>query len=634
MSDQESKGRPITARFEEPDRLRSRDIFRLLSLAWPFIRPYRADLIRLFVMLLPGAAAGLFGLVLVRIFFDVIGNGQPLTPYEVWLLHLPLGATRQMVLMRACILGGAAALVGLPYALFVLGYGVWVLQKISNLFRVNLFSQLQELSLSFHSEEKIGDAMFRMFQDSAGIPHVISGLVMRPLHVVPTAVVNLVWLAIFNYAMALIALILLLAEFAVAWAFGEPLRVAFLRAREATAQATTRIEETLASIKAVKAFGGEEHEAIVYADQNWASLLAERKARTRWLIYRALSNFLRGLAYLAVIDVGARQVVTGHPGGIAGSALSLGLFQATLIAFDRIASGAQGIAMTWGSLQDVGVAFARVFQILRQESERVNAAPQNHHGNAPPPLLRQSLTLDRVSFAYPDGTPVLSSIDFEARTGELTAIVGPSGAGKSTMIALLLRFFDPGAGRILLDGRDIREFDQDRWRQIIAVVLQNNPLLSGTLRDNLAYGRPDATLPEIGAALERVALGDFVASLPAGLNSLIGEKGAKLSIGQAQRIGVARALLRGAPILLLDEPSSALDIANEQHLLRGVRCWLAERPSERLAIMVTHRRTAAFWADRVYAICPGGFGEQSHCANRAEAMDMSNASSFAHTTEG
>src|SRR5215813_11891740 len=103
MSDQESKSRPITARFEEPDRLRSSDIFRLLSLAWPFIRPYRADLIRLFVMLLPGAAAGLFGLVLVRIFFDVIGHGQPLTPYEVWLLHLPPGATRQMVLMRACI---------------------------------------------------------------------------------------------------------------------------------------------------------------------------------------------------------------------------------------------------------------------------------------------------------------------------------------------------------------------------------------------------------------------------------------------------------------------------------------------------------------------------------------------------
>jgi ABC-type multidrug transport system fused ATPase/permease subunit len=549
-------------------------------------------------------------------------------------LHLPLSATRQVVLTRACALGGAAALAGLPYALFVLGYGVWVLQKISNLFRVNLFAQLQELSLSFHSEEKIGDAIFRMFQDSAGIPHVINGLVIRPLRLVPMAVVNLGWLAIFNYAMALIALILLPAEFALACAFGAPLRVAFLRAREASALATTRIEETLASIKAVKAFGREEDEAVLYASENWAALLAERKARTRWLIYRVLSNFLRGLAYLAVIYIGAGQVVTGRAGGIASSALSLGLFQATLIAFNRIGGGVHEIAMTWGSLQDVGVAFARVFQILRQRSEHMTTVPQFDHGNSPPPSLLHGLAFDGVSFAYVGGTPVLSSIDFEARSGELTAIVGPSGAGKSTMIALLLRFFDPNAGRILLDGRDIREFDLDRWRQMIAVALQNNPLLSGTLRDNLSYGRPDATLTEISAALEQAGLGEFVDSLPAGLNTVLGEKGAKLSIGEAQRIGIARALLRGAPILLLDEPSSALDIANEQHLLRGVRDWLAERPGERLAVMVTHRRSAAAWADRVYTICGGGFDEPPYRANQAEAMDTSNASSCAHTGGG
>src|SRR5215472_10372642 len=137
MAEEMIRNDPITVGLAEPRRLRSRDIFQLLNRAWPFIRPYRADLIRLFVMLLPGAAAGLFGLVLVRIFFDVIGNGHPLTPYEAWLLHLPLGATPQIVLTRACLVGGAAALAGLPYALFVLGYAVWILQKISNLFRVN-----------------------------------------------------------------------------------------------------------------------------------------------------------------------------------------------------------------------------------------------------------------------------------------------------------------------------------------------------------------------------------------------------------------------------------------------------------------------------------------------------------------
>jgi ATP-binding cassette subfamily B protein len=611
---------PITAPFAEPNQLRSRDILRLLSRAWPFIRPYRRDLVRLFVLLMPGAAGGLFGLVLIRIFFDVIGNGQPLTPYEAWLLRLPLNASRQAVLARACLAGSAVALISLPYALFIFGYAVWILQKISNLYRVNLYAQLQELSLRFHSEEKIGDAIFRMFQDSAGIPQVINGLLIQPLRALPLAAANFGWLAVFNYAMALIALILIPAEFALAWTFSAPLRTAFLRAREASALATTRIEETLASIKAVKAFGREDHEAAVYSDENWAALLAERKARMLLLIYRVLSNFIRGLAYLAVIYIGARQVVSGHGGGLTGSAISLGLFQGTVIAFSRIAANSHELGMLWGSLQDVGVGFARVFQILRKQSERMDAAPRVHEGGELRPSLSRVLAFDQVSFGYVAGVTVLSGIDFEALAGEMTAVVGPSGAGKSTLIALLLRFFDPSGGRILLDGRNIREYDLTGWRRMIAVGLQNNPLLTGTLRDNVAYGRPGASTEEIRAALERTGIGEFVDSLPAGLNTVLGERGAKLSTGQAQRIGVARALLRDAPILLLDEPSSALDMASEERLMRGVRAWLAERPGRRLAIMMTHRRTAAAWADRVYSIACGGVTEQSRLRSSAAAV--------------
>jgi ABC-type multidrug transport system fused ATPase/permease subunit len=573
---------------------------------------------------LPAAAGGLFGLVLIRIFFDVIGNGQPSTSYEAWLLRLPLNATRQTVLARACLAGGAASLVSLPYVFFIFGYTVWILQKISNLFRINLYAQLQELSLSFHSEEKIGDAIFRMFQDSAGIPQVIDGLLMQPLRALSLAAANFGWLAVFNHAMALIALILIPAEFTLASAFSASLRTAFLRAREASALATTRIEETLASIKAVKAFDREDHEATVYARENWAALLAERKARMLLLIYRVLSNFLRGTAYLAAVYIGARQVVSGDGGGFTGSAISLGLFQGTVVAFSRIADSSHALAMRWGSLQDVGVGFARVFEILQMQSDRTVVAQRVDHGGELRPSLSGALAFDAVTFGYVTGVAVLSGIDFEARAGELTAVMGPSGAGKSTLIALLLRFFDPGAGRILLDGRDIREFDLNIWRRMIAVGLQNNPLLAGTLRDNVAYGRPGASSKEIRRALERAALGEFVDSLPAGLNTLLGERGAKLSAGQAQRIGAARALLRDAPILLLDEPSSALDLVSEERLMRGVRSWLAERPGQRLAIITTHRRTAAAWADRVYSIASSRLTELSHSRSSAASMGIGN----------
>jgi ABC-type multidrug transport system fused ATPase/permease subunit len=288
------------------------------------------------------------------------------------------------------------------------------------------------------------------------------------------------------------------------------------------------------------------------------------------VIYRVLSNFLRGLGYLAVVYIGAQQVLSGQGGGgLGGSAISLGLFQGAVLAFSRISASSHRLTVLWASLQDVGVGLARVFEILRKQSEHALAVPPVDRGRELPPAVCRALVFDRVNFGYVPGVAVLGGIDLEARVGELTAVVGPSGGGKSTLIALLLRFFDPAVGRILLDGRDIHEFDLAAWRGMIAVVQQDNPLLTGTLRENIAYGRPGASTEEIRAAAGRAGLREFVDSLPAGLDTVLGESGAKLSSGQAQRIGVARALLRDAPILLLDEPSSALDIVSEERLMRG-----------------------------------------------------------------
>ena len=210
-----------------------------------------------------------------------------------------------------------------------------------------------------------------------------------------------------------------------------------------------------------------------------------------------------------------------------------------------------------------------------------------------------------MTFGYDPRTPVLSGVSLEARAGEITAIAGPSGSGKSTIISLIVRFFDPTAGRILLDAEPIDGFDLPAWRGMLSVALQENPLFTATIRDNVAYGRPDSSAAEVAEAIHRAGLGEFVRSLPAGFDTMLGEKGSKLSAGQAQRIGLARAILRDAPILLLDEPTSALDVATEDAVMLGLRDWVNAAPDRRMVILATHRRTTAARADRIYQIAAG-----------------------------
>ena len=586
--------------FPDARRLRSRDVFRLVARVWPFIRPYRRHLVYLFLATLPALFGGLIGLNLMRIFFDVVGNGGALTRGQAWMLRVPLHADRRTVLIHACVLAGVVAVVGLTFVGFLVGYAIWILQRISNLFRVNLYTRMQELSVRFHSEEKIGDAIFRMFQDSAAIPSVIDGLIVQPLIFFPAAIGSILYLLWYDTRMALIVALLMPANFMLAWMYADSLRAAFIDERETTARATTRIEETLASIKTVKAFGTEAREAKNYSRENWDAFLAGRRARLMLARYRVMTNTVRGLAYVAALYLGATEAIAGGAPGLGRVVLSLGLFQAALWVVSNVSKRTRNITDQWGSMQDVVVAISRVLEMLGQTPEQSVSS-----GNSIPPKSVTALTFDRVTFGYDPRTPVLADVNLEARVGEITAIAGPSGSGKSTIISLVMRFFDPTAGTILLDGEPIAGFELSAWRGMLSVALQENPLFTTTIRDNVAYGRPNASTVEVAAAIHRAGLGDFVRSLPAGLDTMLGEKGSKLSVGQAQRLGLARALLRNASILLLDEPTSSLDVATEDAVMIGLRDWVNEDPTRRMVILATHRRTTASRADRIYQIAAG-----------------------------
>lgn len=606
--------------FPPPEELRSRDIFRLLPRVWPFIQPFKRHLVYLGLAVVPGLPAGLFALALLGVFFDAVGNGKPLNLFQAWMLHIPMNADRHLILWHACVFSAVAVLAIAPYGLGLIAYGIWILQRMTNQFRVDLYTRLQELSLRFHSEEKIGDAIFRMFQDSAAIPHVINGLIIQPLRVVPLVLVNLGVMAAFDYHVAAIAAALIPANFIVAVLFAKPLRRAFLAERVATAQATTRIEETLASIKAVKAFGREASESELYARDNWESFMAARRARMLFVVYRVIIGTMRSLAYVGAVYFGALQVMHGGVAGAVRAAFSLGVFQGALWIFGTATARIRNTTQMWGTLQDVGIALSRVFEMMAKlPEEKVRS------GNLIPAVPASEFAFDNVSFSYEVKSTVLSDVSFRAKIGEITALAGPSGSGKSTLIALMLRFFDPVAGRISLDSHDIRDLKLQNYRRMISVALQENPLFTATLRDNIVYGRIDATEEEILHSVTRAGLADFVRSLPAGLDTVLGEKGAKLSTGQAQRIGLARAFLRDAPILILDEPTSALDSVNENLVMRGVREWIDERPRERIVLLATHRRTTAALADHIYQIADGRVSEADERAfEDARIAEVSN----------
>jgi ATP-binding cassette, subfamily B, bacterial len=602
LADVKSPPPPVVPKigFTDSHRLRSRDVFRLLPRIWPFVRPYRKHIIFLVLMSIPLLPAGLLVIASTRIFYDVVGNGHPLTRGEALLIHVPLTASREAVLLHLILLWAIIGAVAGPLGAVGVGYVVWILQRINNLFRVDLYSRMQELSVRFHGEEKIGDAMFRMFQDSAALPQVIDALILEPLMLTPIIVAELYWLARFNSSMAVIAIVLIPAYLVLAIYYSPGLRRCFIGEREATAQATTRIEETLSSIKTVKAFGTEQSEGRIYARDNWAAFLAARAARLMLVRYRVASNTILALGELAALYIGARQVLLGGADGVFRIAVSLGTFQGTISVLKRCGKRMHDLAGHWGGLQDTTVAMARVLEMLGSLSE----TDVQSGAHLPPPRIG-TLAFEQVSFAYDPSAPVLRGVSFEAPAGTITALAGASGSGKSTIVSLALRFFDPTAGRITADGVEISEFQLPAWRAAISVALQENPLFTATIRDNIAYSSAGATDEQIWTAVQRAGLAEFINSLPDGLDTMLGEKGAKLSTGQAQRIGLARALLRDAQILLLDEPTASLDGATEALVLGGIREWVNDAPDRRMVIIATHRRTTAELADQIFAIADG-----------------------------
>jgi ABC-type multidrug transport system fused ATPase/permease subunit len=589
------------------DRLGFRLVIRILVRCLPLLRGLLGPLS---LLVLGWGALLLLVLPVVPVFLDLIWTralqGQPLAPFQAALLGFdPIDAVAVDALSEELRHGVArrttawAIAVSVPVAGLVatlVYYQIWILQQINQVLRVRLMDRIQTLSLRFHAESRIGDAIYRIYQDSAMVTGLIDVLFLTPLASIVRFLAGLSIVALFDWRLALLLGAFLPALLGVGFLLSRALRVGFRRTREANSALTSRIQESVSGIKVIKAYGIERFEQERFEKSSLDAFSEAFSARSLLALFGVLvfwvvaAGMLGSTAFATLLTRDGSTPFLAQLAGIpfleraiVGWGLTiwtLGLYNGFKWAFGFGTGGLQRLFTVWGRTQDLVIGLDRVFELLDLEPE-VQDAPDA----VPMPPFHSRIEIRDVSFRYDPNRPVLDSVSLVAEAGTVTAIVGPTGSGKSTLMALLLRLFDPERGEIRIDNQDIRRFEIESLRSQLAIALQENLLFRSSVRENILYAVPDATEAQIREAARVACADEFIDALPDGYDTLLGERGTKLSTGQRQRISIARAVLKNTPILILDEPTASLDAETELRLLSNLMEW----GKGRVIFLITHR---------------------------------------------
>jgi ATP-binding cassette subfamily B protein len=456
--------------------------------------------------------------------------------------------------------------------------------------RRDTYSRLIRLPMAFHVKRRVGELASRLAADLSQILDTIVGAVPQLIRQVTTFAGGIVLIALTSLRLTLLMLASLPALIALAIVFGRALRRNSREAQDRLADSNVIVEETLQGIASVKAFTNEEHEEQRYR----TSLTRYLDVVLRGARYRgAFSSFIIFALFGAIILVlwyGSRLVVNKD--------LSPGELTSFMIYTVFVAGSMGSFAELYSQLQRTLGATHRVRELLREDTE-----PGGTVERPAPKHLRGEIVYEHLAFRYPSRpeVEVLRDIHFTVEPGQRVALVGPSGAGKSTIVSLLMRFYEPAKGRILIDGRDIREYGLRELRGRMAIVPQDVLLFGGTIAENISYGRPGASEAEVIDAARQANADEFIRSFPDGYQTRVGERGVQLSGGQRQRVAIARAILRDPAILLLDEATSSLDSASESLVLQALDRLMEDRTS----LIIAHRLSTVRTADRIVVITDG-----------------------------
>ncbi len=542
---------------------------------WGYLKPYRGRMALAISALAVSSAMGLtFPLVIVRL-LDSVLKQQDLTQLN-WLT---------LALIGVFFVQASFTLVQ-SYTLNFVG------EHIVLDLRAQLYRHLQSLSLGFFANRRIGEILSRISSDVTQVRTLLTNNSTQLLSNIVSLIGSVVIVFLLNPRLVIFVLVLMLAIVGVAVGYGRSLQRMSTKVQDSLADSTVAVEEGLQGIRIVKSFTNENHEVNRYQGFLQTTLQVALKLALYRATFGGLMAFLGFGAVAAILWFSGREVLAGR--------LEFSTISGFLIYSIAIATSLGGLSSLYGQFREAIGAIQRVFEIL-DTPPAVADAP--NAGTLP--AVKGGIAFDQVSFGYETDVAVINDVSLDIAPGEIVALVGPSGAGKSTLFNLIPRFYDPTHGAITIDGVDIRTVTQQSLRAQIGLVPQETILFGGTIRDNIVYGRLDASEAEIVNAAKAANAHTFIMETPKGYDTVVGERGVKLSGGQRQRLAIARAILKNPRILLLDEATSSLDSESEELVQDALDRLMQGRTS----VIIAHRLSTIKIAHRIIVIDQGRIEE-------------------------
>ncbi|MBD2250093.1 ABC transporter ATP-binding protein [Nostoc parmelioides] len=564
-------------------------LWGVLTYFWPDIRPQYGLLLVSAIALIadvglrvlePWPLKFVFDYVLLRgervNTLPLIANLEPIT-------LLTFSAVAVLIITGLRALAAYGSTVGLAIV------GSRVMAKVRN----RLYCHLQDLSLAYHTKARSGDLIIRVSSDASRLQEIMITAAL-PLVVSILSLFGMIGVMFWmNRSLTLLSLITLPFFWLVTNRLSQRIKDSSLKQRQQEGAVAATAAESIAAIKLVKALSLQDAFARVFAQQNQSSLKESVKTQ------RLAAHLERTVD--GVIAMGTAIILWYGSWLALRDALTPGDVLVFLTYLKNAFKPVQNLAKYTGRLAKAAASGERILDVLNQKPD-ISDSPEAF----PAPIFRGSVRFDRVHFAYDSGRVLLEDINLNIQSGQQVAIVGTSGGGKSTLVSLLLRLYDPTSGRVMIDGRDIREYTLASFRSQISVVLQDSLLFAASIKENIAYGIAGVSDAEIEEAAHLAHAHDFIQALPQGYDTLVGERGATLSGGQRQRIAIARAAIRQAPILILDEPTTGLDKESEKAVIDALQRLSANRTT----FLITHDLNFATRADIIIYLENGRIAEQ------------------------